>query len=677
MTTRAEYLALVDELTEHDRRYYVEAAPTISDFEYDKLNKKLRRLEADNPDWVVEWSPTQRVGHTPLSGFVKVVRDTPMLSLDNTYDEDDLRAFHDRVLRGLDEGERVTYVLEPKIDGFGIELTYTKGVLTLGATRGDGRIGEDVTQNIRTVKGVALRLREEVDIVARGEVFITLEDFAAINEAREAAGEERFKNPRNLAAGSIKLLDAQQVAARPMCATLYEVLDGDKWGDSHFAVLARLKELGLPTSEHNTEAHTIDELLEQVHSWEDRRNSLPFEVDGLVIKVNDFGQRERLGATSKFPRWAIAFKFPAQKMTTIVRGMIVNVGRTGAVTPVADLEPVDLSGTTVKRASVHNWDQVARLGLGPGDRVMIEKAGEIIPQILEVVESASDELFEAPTHCPSCQTELRRDEGRVVLYCPNKLSCPEQLLAALQFFAGRGQMNIDGLGDKTCKALLDAGLVASVADLFVLTQQQAESLEGFGEISARNLIEGIEKARLSATFSRLLTALGIPYVGGVVARTITQRYRTMNALLELVDASAEAGPEDKQSEFVETLTEIDGVGAVIAASLETFLRDPEARKILALLEERGVDPEEPVIEGPAEDAALVGKVFVVTGTLSKPRGEIKKAIQAAGGKVTGSVTGKTDYLVAGEKTGKTKLAAAEKHDVEVIDEVRLNELLGG
>lgn len=667
MTTREEYLRLVDELTEHDRRYYVDATPTISDYEYDKLAKKLRAIEAEHADWVVTWSPTQRVGHAPSSSFPKVVRDTPMLSLDNTYDADELDAFHERVLKGLGHDE-VRYVVEPKIDGFGVELTYVAGVFTLGTTRGDGTTGEDITANLRTLRNVPLRLREPIDVAVRGEAYIKREDFARINEARARAGEALFKNPRNTAAGSIKLLDPKQVAARPMHATLYEVVDGERYAPGHFAVLELMRSWGLPTSEHNTAAHTRDELHEQVQSWADRRGTLPYEVDGLVIKVDSFEQRDQLGFTSKFPRWAIAYKFPADKVTTVVHELEVNVGRTGQVTPVAILEPVELSGTTVKRASLHNWDQVERLGLGPGDRVMLEKAGEIIPQVLSVVETASDELFEPPTQCPFCKTELVREEGRVALLCPNAMACPAQVHATIQFFAGRAQMNIDGLGEKICMVLLEEGLIKNVADLFVLTAEQLEKLDRFAETSARNLIAAIAKAREEATFSRLLAALGIPLVGGVAARAIAQRHRSMDSLLALVDAT-----EPGETGFVDDLTVIDGVGDKMASALEAFLRDPHNREVLRLLEERGVDPVEAVVE--QAEGPLTGKVFVITGKLSVPRSEIADRIKAAGGKVTGSVSKSTDYLVAGEKTGKTKLAAAEKHDVTVVDEAGLGELL--
>ena len=667
MAEQADYLALVDELTEHDRRYYVDATPTISDVEYDKLLVQLRELEAAHPDWVVAWSPTRRVGHAPVSEFPKVTRAVAMLSLDNTYGTEDLREFHERVIKGLD-GDSVTYSIEPKIDGFGIELTYKQGVLALGATRGDGRIGEDVTANVRTVRGVVLKLREPIDIVVRGEVYMTKAEFAAINAERIKTGEEPFKNPRNTAAGTIKQMDPREVARRPLRTILYEVLDGERYARGHMASLDYIRRLGLPVSPHNASAADWDALFAAVESWQARRDDLPYEVDGLVIKVDDFGQRSALGTTSKFPRWAIAYKFPARQVTTRIVDLELNIGRTGAVTPVAILDPVDVSGTTVSRASVHNWDQVQRLGLGKGDRVLIEKAGEIIPQILGVTEKGPGPAFETPTACPSCGAPLAREEGKVVLACTNRLGCPAQQLAAIEFFASRGQMNIDGLGEKVVASLVAARLVTDVADLFVLTAEQVAGLDRFAEQSARNLVDAIAKAKQTATFSRLLAALGIPHVGGVIARPIAQKYRTLSGLR----AAATANDSEQ---LVAELCEIDGVGETIALAVDRFLREPHVQVVLDKLAERGVDPEEPVVA--TTGGPLAGLTFVVTGTLTQPRTDVQKKIENAGGKVAGSVSKKTSYLVAGADTGKTKLDAAQKHGVKVIDEAELEQLLAG
>ncbi|MBZ0237734.1 MAG: NAD-dependent DNA ligase LigA, partial [Deltaproteobacteria bacterium] len=600
--TRDAYIALCHELIEHDRRYYVEAAPTISDVEYDRMTVRLRELEAAHPDWVVPWSPTRRVGHEPVGAFAKVVRQRPMLSLDNTYDEEELRAFHDRVVRGLD-GEEPCFSIEPKIDGFGIELTYQAGELALAATRGDGTIGEDVTNNVRTIRAIPTRLREPVDVVVRGEVYMAKEVFLRINAERIAAGEEPWKNPRNLAAGSIKLLDPRDVAKRPMSAILYEVVDGERVATGHLASLDFIRKLGIPTSTENSRAEGWDALAAAVHAWADRRDALPYEVDGLVVKVDDFAQRRALGSTSKFPRWAIAYKFPARQVTTIVKQIELNVGRTGAVTPVAILEPVEVSGTTVQRVSLHNFEQVARLDIGDGDRVLIEKAGEIIPQVLGVTARAPTPRWTAPAVCPSCGAALEKEEDKVVLACQNRLGCPAQRLAAIEFFAARGLMNIDGLGERIVAQLVEAGLVADVADLFDLTAAQLEELDRFGEQSARNLVASIQQAKEKATFSRLLAALGIAHVGGVVARPIAARYGALSKLLAAADATT-------SDELVAQLTEIEGIGEVIARAVDRFVRDPHARAVMDKLIARGVDPVEPVA-APAT-GPLAGKTLVVT-----------------------------------------------------------------
>jgi DNA ligase (NAD+) len=665
---KAEYLALVDELNEHDRRYYVDANPTISDVEYDKLHRQLLDLEAKHPDWVVSYSPSRRAGHAPISEFPKVTRSVAMLSLDNTYNEDELQAFYDRAVKGLD-GELPVFAVEPKIDGFGIELTYKQGLLTLAATRGDGRIGEDVTPNVKImVHGIPMQLREPMDIVVRGEIYMLKAEFEEINTARVAAGEEVFKNPRNTAAGSIKLQDPREAAKRPMHAILYEVLDGENHASSHLTSLDFIKRLGIPVSSHNTYAKTWSELHDHVKSWENRRDHLPYELDGLVIKIDDFAMRGALGSTAKAPRWAIAYKFPARQVTTIVKSLDLSVTRTGAVSPTAVLEPVEVSGTTVSRASVHNWDIVAKLGIGPGDRVLLQKAGEIIPEILGVTEKGTGRAFTVPDVCPCCGTKLEREAGKVVWICPNHEHCPDQQTDWIEFFASRKQMNIDGLGEKVVRQLVQAGLVADISDLFTLTWEPVARLERFAAPSAKNLIAAIAKAKQEATFSRLLSALGIIGVGVVLAKPIAAKYGKLSALRA-------AAASKTSEELIAEIDAIDGIGPAVAESVDEFLRTPWIVKILDKLAERGIDPEEPVLA--TSGGPLVGKTLVVTGTLSSPRAEIQKRIEAAGGKVAGSVSKKTTYLVAGADTGKTKLDAAQKHGVEVIDEVRLEQLLAG
>ena len=666
MADQSRYAQLVGELTEHDRRYYVEANPTISDVEYDKLYKELVALEKANPAWIVPWSPSQRAGHAPISEFPKVTRAVAMLSLDNTYNEDELQAFFDRAVKGLD-GEVPVFSVEPKIDGFGIELTYEQGLLALAATRGDGRIGEDVTTNVKImVRGIPLQLREPVSLTVRGEIYMRKDEFEEVNKARAARGEETFKNPRNTAAGSIKLQDPKEAAKRPMHAILYEVIDGERHASGHIASIDFIKKLGIPTSSHNAKASSWEELVALVRSWESKRDSLVYELDGLVIKIDDFASRGALGATAKAPRWAIAYKFPARQVSTIVKGLILSVTRTGAVTPTADLEPVEVSGTTVARATLHNWDIVAAFGMGPGDRVLLHKAGEIIPEILQVTEKGPGPAFTVPENCPSCQTKLIREDGRVAWICPNHEHCPDQQTDWIESFASRKQMNIDGLGEKVVRQLVEAKLVNDIADLFVLDVKQVAGLERFAAASAKKLVAAIEKAKSEATFSRLLAALGIDLVGTVLAKPIAAKYGKLSVLRQ-------AAKDKDSAALIEEIDAIDGIGPAVARAVDEFLRTPYIGNILDKLIANGVDPEEPVTA--TADGPLNGKTFVVTGTLTKPRAEVQKMIEAAGGKVAGSVTKKTHFLVAGEDTGKTKLEAATKNGVAVIDEAALMAML--
>jgi len=659
--TSAEYEALAREILEHDRRYYVDDNPSVSDLDYDRLVKRLQAIEKEHPEWVVDWSPTRRIGHQPVSEFAKVVRLSPMLSLDNTYDPDELREFHERVLRGLD-GEQPTYVVEPKIDGIGIELSYEDGRFTLGATRGDGTTGEDVTTNLRTIRRLPLLLALRESIVVRGEVYMDRADFERLNQAREAAGEEPFKNPRNMTGGTLKLLDSRLAAQRPMKIVLYELTDGDRRFKRHTEGLAWMRELGLPVNEHQV-ASAFDALAEKVAGWQTRRDQLPYDADGIVIKVDSYAQRGLLGETAKYPRWAVAYKFPARQVTTRVVGLEVNVGRTGAVTPVALLEPVELSGTTVARASLHNWDEVQRKQVGPGDTVLIEKAGEIIPQIVAVTARASHQVFAPPTHCPSCGEPLVRAEGEVALKCVNKISCRAQLVEGVQFFAHRDAMNIDSLGPKLVFQLIERGLVRDVADLFDLRVEQLAELERMGQKSAENVVRALETARREATLSRLLIAIGMPHVGEVAARAIAARFADLRALVDAPPAELRA-----------QLESVRGVGPVIAGAVADFLAEPRNRAVLEKLVARGVNPKEPQrkVGGP-----LAGLSFCVTGTLSKPRGEVKKDIEAAGGRFVTGVTKETHYLVAGGDTGESKLAAARKHGTKILDEVGLYVLIKG
>jgi len=672
---RARYRALVHEIAEHDRRYYVEMAPVITDLEYDRLYRELRDIEAAHPDWIDPDSPTQRVAPAPISAFPKVVREIPMLSLDNTYSEDELRAFHDRVMRGL-HGETPAFVVEPKIDGISIELSYVNGRFTQGATRGDGRIGEEVTANLRTLRALPLNLKEAVSVTVRGEVFMDKRDFAAINQERVDAGEEPWKNARNFTGGSLKMLDAREVARRPLRLLLYELVLGESWKPLHSDSLRWLRELGLPTSPDVTMVSTWDDLAAQVALWAHKKDKLPYEADGLVVKVDSFAQRRLLGFTAKFPRWAIAYKYPARRAETVVRGVEINVGRTGAVTPVAELDPVELSGTTVKRASLFNWDEVARLDVRVGDRVMVEKAGEIIPQVVEVLidrRTGGETPIPVPATCPSCASPLVRRAGAVVLRCENR-ACPDQRWKAIQFFAHRGAMNIEGIGEVLAQELVKKGLVDDAASLFDLTvdrlvppakAEDAVRVERMAKKSAENLVASIVRARETATLSRLLIGLGISHVGTVAARAIAARLGGLDALCAM-------NPE----ELRDVVAAIDGVGPVIGEAVRAYVADPDNARLLARLRERGVSPVEPVARV-VTTGPLAGKRVCVTGKLSRPRSEIQAEIEAAGGRFVSSVGKSTDILVAGADVGKAKLDSARKLGTTVLDEEGLARVLRG
>jgi DNA ligase (NAD+) len=663
-TTREDYERLVREVLEHDRRYYAENAPSVSDFEYDALLRQVRDLESAHPDWVQPHSPTRRVGCKVDGDFPTVVRRVPMLSLDNTYGEQDLRDFDDRVRRGLG-GEPPAYVVELKVDGIGIELTYRAGQLEQAATRGDGREGEVITPNVRTVRGLPGLLAEPVDLVVRGEIYMERAALAAVNADREAAGEEPFKNPRNATGGTLKLKDPAQVARRPLRVVLYEVVNPTE--ASHLEMLGTLGRLGLPVSPHTERVEGIDAVLARVATWDDRRRTLAYDVDGLVIKVDAYAQREALGATSKYPRWAIAYKFAPEQAETRLLDLVAQVGRTGAVTPVAQLEPVELAGTTVRRASVHNWDEVARKDLHLGDLVVVEKAGEIIPQIVAVRTEArapDARRCEPPTACPACGAALEREADAVALRCPEAFGCPGQLERAILAYGGRAALDIDGLGEQLVRQLVARRMVEDVADLYRLTVMEVASLERMATRSAVNLVDAIEASRKAATLERLLAALGIPHVGTVAARAVASQFRSLSDLLGRDPACLAADLEG-----------LAGVGPVIAGSVAAFLGDPRRRAVLAKLVSLGVDPASSAPAAAPGTGPLAGCTLVVTGTLSRPRDEVKRRIEAAGGKVAGSVSRKTRYLVAGESTGATKLAEAQKHGVQVIDEAALEALL--
>lgn len=652
------------QIRHHDYRYHVLDDPEISDAAYDRLFRELQQLEAAHPDWVAPDSPTQRVGGQPREGLATVEHAVPMLSLDNAANREEVAAFDARVRRFLGGDEPIGYCSEPKYDGIAVELHYEDGELLQGSTRGDGRVGEDITHNLRTVSTIPLRLRREAPelLEVRGEVFMRLDGFAELNQKRVAEGAEPFANPRNASAGTLRQLDPAVAAARPLDIFVYGVGRGaEPLGvASHRELLDALRDLGLKVNERLATSRGIEGAISFHERLEKERDSLPYEVDGTVVKVDSFSLREELGELDRSPRWAIAYKFPPRQETTLVREIRAYVGRTGTLTPVAVLEPVRISGVTVVHASLHNQDEVERLDVRVGDSVFVERAGDVIPKIVKVVKEGrapGAQRYRLPETCPVCGSATLRLEGEVAVRCPN-LECPAQVKERLRHFASRGGLDIDGLGAKLIDQLVEAGHVRKPSDIFELDRERLVALERMGEKSSENLLASIERAR-DASLARLIIALGIRHVGGRNAQVLAQRFRTVEALLA---ASREE------------LETTDEIGPIIAESVHGFLADrANRREIERLLEQLKIRaPEAPR----APRATLTGKSFVLTGTLSDPRPKVQRAIEAAGGKVTGSVSRTTDYLVAGEAAGSKRERAAEL-GVAIIEEAELRRLLAG
>lgn len=667
MTPAERHARLCAQVAEHDYRYYVLDAPSISDTAYDAIFHELQALERAHPELVTSASPTQRVGGKPREGVTKIEHEHPMYSLDNAYDETALREFDRRVREGLDASDAaVRYVAEPKLDGASIEIVYRDGVLSTGATRGDGKVGEDVTTNVRTIRALPLRVDELRKLTLRGEVVIYKRDLDAINELRRARDEEPFANTRNAAAGSLRLMDARETATRPLRVFFYEVVE--RYWPSHRAALEALRALGLPSHGLHRVCADVDAVLTHISAFDKERKDLPYETDGVVVKVDQFVDRDRLGATSRFPRWAIAYKYQAERAMTTVRAITCDLGRTGALTPVADLDPVQLAGSTVSRASLHNVDYVADRDVRVGDTVVIEKAGEVIPQVVNVVADArpsGTEAWRAPTRCPVCDTPVVRAEDEAALRCPNP-ACPGRKKAGIFHFTRRGAMDVDRLGPSLIAQLVERGLVRDVSDIFGLRERRAEllGLERMAEKSVDNLLASIDTARTGRTLSRLLAGLGIPLVGTIAARVIAARYRTLRALLDTPPHALR-----------EALGEIHGIGPKIADSVAAFFADAAQRDVAEKLLTHGVVAEEPEEEISAATGPLTGSSFCVTGTLSKPRGDIHALIRAHGGAVHDRVKEGTTYLVTGEKVGASKRTAAEKFGAKVIDEAGLMALV--
>ena len=666
MAKAREIEKLRDEIRHHDELYYVNDTPEISDREYDLLLEKLQQLEAANPELITPDSPTQRVGGRPAEGFPEVVHTRQMLSLDNSYNIDELRAFDERCRR-LAEGRALEYVAELKIDGLSLSLQYEKGLLSRGVTRGDGRIGEDVTQNARTIRSVPLRLRPEAKgidgpLEVRGEVFIPLDVFQRTNAEREEAGEPRFANPRNAAAGAIRQLDPKLVAKRKLDMFAYDLLvGGRKPFATHSASLDWLEKAGFRVNSHRRVCKTIDEVIDFANEQEKLRDELGYEIDGLVVKVNSTALQDEFGATSKAPRWAIAYKYPARQASTKVLDIKVQVGRTGALTPVAYLEPVFLAGTTVSRATLHNEDEIKRLGVKIGDWVMIEKSGEIIPKVLSVLKAkrtGTEKPFRPPKNCPVCGGLISRPEGEVVARCV-AADCQAQLVGRLLHFASRRAMRIEGLGDVLAIQMVEAKLVKDVGDLYSLTLDQVAALPRMAKKSATNLLEQIEASK-SRELTNLIYALGIRHVGERTAGILAHEMGSLDRLIEAT---------------VEELDAIPEIGLTVAESVRDWFDDEGNRALCDRLRAAGVNTESSRKGGASIDDRFAGKQFVLTGTLSSfTRDEAKAMIEARGGRVNSSVSKKTDYVVAGEAAG-SKLDKAESLGVTVINEAAFKGML--
>ncbi len=649
------------EIEEHNYRYFVLDAPAISDAEYDVLMRELRDLEERFPQLRTPDSPTQRVGAPPAQAFATVLHHQPMLSLANAFGEQELEAWHRRLVHILGDVP-LAFVCELKIDGAAVSLVYEHGRFTRGATRGDGQRGEDVTANLRTIRSLPLRLRADPPplVEVRAEVYLTREALEALNRERIARGEPPFANPRNAAAGSLRQLDPQVTASRPLDLFVYGV--GAVAGmelPTHGETLAWLQAAGFRTNPHTRRCTSLEEVRAYVREWTARHRDLPYETDGVVVKVDSVAQQAELGATSQAPRWAIAYKFPAEQAVTRVSDIVVYVGRTGALTPVAVLEPVAVSGVTVTSATLHNEDEVRRKDVRAGDWVVVQRAGEVIPEVVRVLperRTGGERPFQMPESCPACGTAVLRPEGEAVARCPNP-ACPAQVMGALLHFASRDALNIEGLGVKRLEQLLAAGLVRDAADLYSLRREQLLGLERMAQRSAQNLLDAIARSR-KTTLSRFLYALGIRHVGATVAETLAEHFRDVRALMEA---------------SFEEVRDVPGVGPVIAQSVVTFFQEAENRALVQRLLEAGVVPAPPDAPG---GGPLAGRQFVFTGTLRRfTRGEAEARVKALGGTVAGSVGARTTDVVVGEQPG-AKAEQARRRGIRLLDEADFLALIG-
>jgi len=648
--------ALRAELREHNHNYYVLDAPTVSDFDFDRLLMQLQELEAKYPEFYDPNSPSLRVGGTVTKNFTTVVHEHRMYSLDNSYSKDDLLDWEKRIEKIIDG--KVEFVCELKYDGASISLTYEKGLLVKAITRGDGSQGDDVTANIKTIKSVPLKLNgsypEKFHI--RGEIVLPYAGFHKMNAERAEAGEELYRNPRNTASGSLKLQDSAEVAKRPLECLLYSIV-GDNLGfDSQFESLKKARDMGFKVPEAATLATSVDDILKFIAYWDVHRHDLPYETDGVVLKVNNLQQQDELGYTSKAPRWAMAYKFKAEQVSTRLNEITYQVGRTGAITPVANLEPVELAGTTVKRASLHNADQIEKLDIREGDEVFVEKGGEIIPKIIAVdltKRPPDSKPTEYITHCPECHTALERQEGDAKHYCPNYNGCKPQIIGRIQHFISRKAMDIEGLGGETVALLVQEGLIFNYADLYTLTKEAVLPLERMAEKSADNLITGIELSK-NIPFERVLFAIGIRFVGETVAKKLANHFKTIEALAKA---------------SVAQLIAVDEIGERIAQSVVYFFADGANRAIIQKLKDYNVNLEISAEKLANQTNKLQGETFVVSGVFEQvSRTELKRLIEDNGGKVASSISSKTSYLVAGNNMGPSKRSKAESRKVPIISE---------
>ena len=656
MTIEEQIQKLRKELSEHNYNYYVLDSPTISDYEFDLKLQELQSLEAKYPEFYDANSPTQRVGGEVTKSFETVPHEFRMYSLDNSYSKEDLNDWETRIKKLID-GD-IQYTCELKYDGASISLTYENGLLVRALTRGDGFQGDDVTANVKTIKSVPLKLKgdfpQKFDI--RGEIVLPFEGFHKMNEERIEIGEEPYRNPRNTASGSLKLQDSAEVARRPLDCLLYHLIGTNLGVQTHFESLEKARQWGFKVPNAAKSLSSLNEVFEFINYWDTHRHDLPYETDGVVIKVNSLAQQEELGYTAKSPRWAMAYKFKAEQVSTKLNSISYQVGRTGAITPVANLEPVELAGTIVKRASLHNADQIEKLDIRVGDEVFVEKGGEIIPKIIAVdlnKRKSDSKQTVYITHCPECHTELVRQEGEAQHYCPNYNGCKPQIIGRIQHFISRKAMDIEGLGGETVALLVNAGLINNYSDLYELTKEQVIPLERMAEKSADNLVEGINKSK-SIPFERVLYALGIRYVGETVAKKLAKHYKSIEALSIAT-----------QNELIE----VDEIGVKIAESVQAFFRSEANIKIIDRLKQFGLQLEISAKQLEGQSDKLKGEIIVISGvfeTLS--RDELKKLIEDNGGKVSSSISSKTSFIVAGDNMGPSKKLKAEQLNISLINE---------